>query len=115
MANLSSWWGRCHEERTGRGTIRQPPPEPEICNPAIAPPGGITRSEPNPITGKPLRPGERLERQARKYATLKSHAILATQKSHAILATEEKPVQKRHRKRRDYDAMIARALEDLDL
>ena len=77
--------------------IRQPPPEPEICNPAIAPPGGITRSEPNPITGKPLRPGERLERQARKYAT------------------EEKPVQKRHRKRRDYDAMIARALEDLDL
>ena len=88
------------------GMIRQPPPEPEICNPAIAPPGGITRSEPIPVTGKPLRPGERLERQARKYAT---------QKWHAILATEEKPVQKHHRKRRDYDAMIARALEDLDL
>ena len=41
---------------------------PKLENPETAPPGGITRPPPNPVTGKPNRPGALLERRARQYA-----------------------------------------------
>ena len=73
---------------------RDPEPTP-MDDPRIAPPGGITKPEPDPETGKTLRPGE-LERPMRQYAQ------------------KEKPKPK-PRKRRDYDAKIARALKDLGI
>ena len=67
---------------------------PKLENPEIAPPGGITRSPPNPVTGKPNRPGALLERRARQYAQTHIQA--------------EAP-QPRQKKPRDYEALIARA------
>ena len=75
-------------------------PAPKLENPDIAPPGGITRPPPNPITGKPNRPGALLERRARQYAQTHIQA--------------EAP-QPRRKKPRDYEALIARALEEMDL
>ena len=68
--------------------------------PGVAPAGGITKPPPNPITGKPYRPGERLERQARKFAKKQ---------------VEGENLRKVERPRRDYEALIARALEELEL
>ena len=88
-----SWWDRARDERNG---VVIPPPD------SSAPVHSQTKhahtlvstkpAQENPTTGKVYRPGERLERQARKFA--QSHAV-------------------QPRKRRDYDALIARALEDL--
>ena len=74
---------------------------PKLENPEIAPPGGITRPPPNPVTGKPNRPGALLERRARQYA-----------QTHAPAAEAPQP---RRKKPRDYEALIARALEDMGM
>ena len=97
MDDITSWWGTAQKERYGQRKIRRQDPEPTpMDDPRIAPPGGITKPEPDPETGKTLRPGELLERQMRQYAQ------------------KEQPKPKL-RKRRDYDAKIARALKDLGI
>ena len=93
-----SWSMHLRQERVGSGAIEALPQSVAAENPAIAPPGGVTRPPPDPETGKVYKPGERLEKQARKFA---QH--------------EKTEVVKPRRKRRDYDAWIARALEDLEL
>ena len=105
VAKNSAWNGA---GRVGHfGTVEHKPIQLDMpaISPAIAPPGGVTKPPPNPLTGKPYRPGERLERQARQF--LKEKA-----------APESKPTaQARPRTRRstrDYEALIARALADMD-
>ena len=90
MDDITSWWGTAQKERYGQRKIRRQDPEPTpMDDPRIAPPGGITKR-------KTLRPGELLERQMRQYAQ------------------KEQPKHKL-RKRRDYNAKIARALKDLGI
>ena len=96
MTSISSWWGRGRKDRIGTGQIKQLEPETAAENPAIAPPGGVTRPEPDPKTGKVYPPGKRLEKQAREYARTQEPA-------------------KKPRKKRNYDALIARALEEMTL
>ena len=98
-ANEISSWTRAG--RSGRlGTVEHQPIQPQIAaiasGTALA--AGVTRPPPNPITGEPYRPGERLERQARQFA-----------KKQAPRDTHETP----RRRMRDYEAMIARALEEM--
>ena len=98
MDDITNWWGASQKERYGQRKIRRQEPEPTpMYDPRIAPPGGITKPEPDPETGKTLRPGELLERQMRQYAQ------------------KEQPKSSKPRKRRDDDAKIARALSDLGI
>ena len=64
MTSISSWWGRGRKDRIGTGQIKQLEPETAAENP----PGGFTRPEPDPKTGKVCPPGKRLEKKAREYA-----------------------------------------------
>ena len=86
-----SWWDRARDERNG---VVMPPPDPAGQRLAHATPGFVATKpeQENPTTGKVYRPGERLERQARKFVQKQTPPA---------------------RKRRDYDALIARALEEL--
>ena len=100
VAKNSAWSG------AGRvahyGTVEHKPIQADkpVVNPAVAPPGGVTGPPTNPLTGKPRRPGELLERKARQFA-----------KEQAAAAVKEKP----RRSKRDYDALITRALAEMEL
>ena len=101
VAKNSAWSG------VGRvahfGTVEYKPIQADkpVVNPAVVPPGGVTGPPTNPLTGKPRRPGELLERKARQFA--KEQAAAA------------KPIAKPRRSKRDYEALIARALAEMDL
>src|SRR4051812_5266834 len=60
----SAWAGRGLALRRGIVEAVPTPPPAQPAHAAAAPPGGVTRPPPNPKTGRPFRPGERLERQA---------------------------------------------------
>ena len=95
--------------RGGRfGTVEHKPVQPIVAQKAILPAGGVTQPPPNPITGKPYRPGERLERQARQFAKKTRTASKSKSASDLAASTPTKAG-------RDYEAMIARALETLEL
>ena len=99
-ANETSGWTGAGQG--GRfGTVERQPIQPQIAAIAsgAAPAGGVTRPPPNPITGKPYRPGERLERQARQFAKKQAPS------AHAAATPS--------RRTRDYETMIARALEEM--
>ena len=87
-----SWWDRARDERNG---VVIPPPDPpaHITHAAhgVGTPA-LSTNPAHPATGKVYRPGERLERQARKF-----------------VQKQDPPA----RKRRDYNTLIARALEEL--
>ena len=99
VAKNSAWSG------AGRvahyGTVEHKPIQADkpVVNPAVAPPGGVTGPPTNPLTGKPRRPGELLERKARQFAKEQAAAAIA----------------KPRRSKRDYEALIARALAEMDL
>jgi len=88
-----SWWDRARDERNG--VVMSPPDPPagqRLAHTATS--GTLMPTKPaqeNPPE-KVYRPGERLERQARKFVQKQAPPA---------------------RKRRDYDALIARALEEL--
>ena len=88
-----SWWDRARDERNG--VVIPPPdstPTAQTSKPGGTPAFVSTKPAHNPATEKVYRPGERLERQARKF-----------------VQKQDPPA----RKRRDYNMLIARALEEL--
>ena len=86
-----SWWDRARDERDG---VVIPPPDSTPTAQTSKPAHAIVATNPahHPATGKVYRPGERLERQARKF-----------------VQKQDPPA----RKRRDYNTLIVRALEEL--
>ena len=94
-----SWWDRARDERNG---VVIPPPAGDSAHPKPA--HAIVSTKPaqeNPTTGKVYRPGERLERQARKFVQ-KQDLV----NSNGIYLPPA-------RKRRDYNTLIAQALQEL--
>ena len=97
-----SWWDRARDERNG--VVIPPPdstPTAQTSKPGGTPAFVATNPAHHPATGKVYRPGERLERQARKFVQ-KQDLV----NSNGIYLPPA-------RKRRDYNTLIAQALQEL--
>jgi hypothetical protein len=93
MIEVSKWWGRGRRERFGEIDIEPAAPSQPVAAPTP------NKAETKIGKPKPLRPGERIEKEIRKQAR--------------ELRQPSETAQPR--KKRDYDALIARAIEDLQL
>ena len=95
-----SWWDRARDERNG---VVIPPPDSTPTAQTSKPAHAIVATNPayHPTTGKVYRPGERLERQARKFVQ-KQDLV----NSNGIYLPPA-------RKRRDYNTLIAQTLQEL--
>ena len=93
-----SWWDRARDECNG---VVIPPPAGDSAQSKPAHAIVATNPAHHPATGKVYRPGERLERQARKFV----------QKQDLVNSNGIYPTPAR--KRRDYNTLIAQALQEL--